>query len=418
MTDCCAQPGLMTFEQALKELTSKAVLTNGHQIEKVFIENASHRILADAVTSPINVPGFDNSAMDGYAVKVNDLKATNQLKLVGKSFAGHPYNDTLKSGECIRIMTGAVVPDGADAVVMQENTSHQGQTEIGQTITFSKTPSTGDNIRKAGEDIKESSTILKPGKKLTAGDIGLIASLGIAQVSVYRKITIAVFSTGDEIQSIGNSLQPGQIYDSNRYALLSALSRLNINLLDLGVIADDQNAIKQALEKADNEVDLVITSGGVSVGEADYLKDIVESIGSLDLWKMAIKPGKPFAYGKLKQAHFIGLPGNPVSCLVTLYQLAIPFIAKLQGQTDFQRPSFFAKTSEAIKKSAGRKNFIRGVLTKDLQGEITVKTTGSQGSGILSSISNANCFIILEADQTNVNAGESVLVEPFADILE
>jgi molybdopterin molybdotransferase len=314
-------------------------------------------------------------------------------------------------------MTGAKIPEGANCVVMQEKTSQQKTAEIGEIIEFYCKPRAGDNIRRAGEDIRQSQKIFTKGHKIGVADIGLLASLGLAQVSVFRKLKVAVFSTGDEIRQPGDNLNEGQIYDSNRFTSIALLSRLNCQIKDFGVLPDQEEVIKKALIEADQWADVVITSGGVSVGEADHIKPLLTELGSLELWKIAIKPGKPFAYGKLSNAHFIGLPGNPVSALVTLYQLAVPMLKKLQGMTDSGRLQLKALSSDNIKKSPGRKEFQRGVVRVDDQGRLWVTTTGAQGSGILSSMSKANCFILLEASQTSISAGEEVTIELFDNLL-
>jgi molybdopterin molybdotransferase len=405
----------MSFEEALSSLLEK--VSPPESSETVAVFDALDRVLAEDIHSPINVPGYDNSAMDGYALRAEDLMEQSKLTLVGKSFAGAPCSTVIKPGECVRIMTGAKIPEGANCVVMQEKTSQQKTAEIGEIIEFYCKPRAGDNIRRAGEDIRQSQKIFTKGHKIGVADIGLLASLGLAQVSVFRKLKVAVFSTGDEIRQPGDNLNEGQIYDSNRFTSIALLSRLNCQIKDFGVLPDQEEVIKKALIEADQWADVVITSGGVSVGEADHIKPLLTELGSLELWKIAIKPGKPFAYGKLSNAHFIGLPGNPVSALVTLYQLAVPMLKKLQGMTDSGRLQLKALSSDNIKKSPGRKEFQRGVVRVDDQGRLWVTTTGAQGSGILSSMSKANCFILLEASQTSISAGEEVTIELFDNLL-
>jgi molybdopterin molybdotransferase len=405
----------MSFETALSSLLEKVSLPA--QMEKVALHDALDRVLADDICSPINVPGYDNSAMDGYALRAQDLANTSHLTLVGKSFAGAPYAHPIKPGECVRIMTGAKIPDGADCVVMQEKTSQQATAQLGEIIEFYVQPQVGENIRRAGEDIHQAQNIFHKGHKIRVPDIGLLASLGLAELPVYPKLKVAVFSTGDEIRKPGEPLVEGQIYDSNRFTNLALLSRLNCEVKDLGVLPDNKDAIREALLAADAWADVVMTSGGVSVGEADHIKPLVSELGRLELWKIAIKPGKPFAYGKLPRAHFIGLPGNPVSALVTLYQLAVPMLKKLQGIQPTAHLHLTARCRDTIKKSPGRKEFQRGIVAADERGELWVTTTGAQGSGILSSMSKANCFIILDAEQGTLNQGEPVKVELFDELL-
>ncbi len=406
----------MSFEAAQSTLLNK--VETATKIERITINDALDRVLAEDIVSPIDVPGYDNSAMDGYALRAEDLTTRTTLKLVGKSFAGAPYENQLHSGECVRIMTGAQIPSGANCVVMQENTSQQGVAQTGEEVEFHIKPTKGSNIRHTGEDIHQSQVILNQGHKVCVADIGLLASLGLAEIPVFAKLKVAVFSTGDEIKQPGEDLQAGQIYDSNRFTSIALLSRLNCEVKDLGVLPDQKAQIKSALTKADEWADVVITSGGVSVGEADYIKPLVSELGKLELWKIAIKPGKPFAYGKLPNSHFIGLPGNPVSALVTLYQLAVPMLKKMQGIPFKPSIQFKAITQCPIKKKAGRKDFQRGVAKVDQNGQWNVATTGAQGSGILSSMSRANCFIVLEAEQETVNQGEQVTIELFNHLLD
>ncbi len=409
--ECCYQPGLMSFEDALETLLSKVAPLI--ETEMVSLVEADSRVIANTICSPINVPNYNNSAMDGYALRAADLIEQNTLALVGKSFAGIPYEGALGKGECIRIMTGAMMAEGADCVVMQEKTSQQGEASIGEVIEFGIKPHVGDHVRFAGEDIGLEQILFEPGHSINVANIGLLASLGFAEVEVFKKVKVAVFSSGDEIKQPGQALELGQIYDSNRFTNLSLLNRLGVEVKDLGCLPDNRDTMKQALIDANDWADVIITSGGVSVGEADFIKPIIEELGKIELWKIAIKPGKPFAYGKLSKAHFFGLPGNPVSALVTLYQLVVPCLQKMQGGTVSARPKFKAILDSNLKKSPGRKDFQRGVYFYDENHQLKVKTTGSQGSGILSSIGQANCFIVLEAAELSLNQGTEVWIEPF-----
>lgn len=412
----CFQPELMSFNSALRRLLEK--VSRPEKTESLDLFTALDRVLAENISSPINVPGFDNSAMDGYALRAEDLKDSEYLKLMGKSMAGTPFDGRIEAGQCVRIMTGAVVPNGANCVVMQEKTSQQGVAELGEVIHFQASPAVGDNIRRAGDDISQGQTVLHSGKKLSPADIGLLASLGLAEVPVFPKIKVAMFSTGDEIQQPGQPLKASQIYDSNRYTCCSLLTKLNVEIRDLGVIKDDPTLVRRALLEADEWADVVITSGGVSVGEADYLKPLIEELGKLELWKIAIKPGKPFAYGVLPNAHFIGLPGNPVSALVTLHQLAVPMLKKLQGLSDSEPKLLKAILQDDLKKHPGRKELQRGLVSVNSEGHLCVRSTGKQGSGILTSMVNANCFIHLDEACNGVAAGESVDVELFDELLK
>lgn len=409
---CCdTQSGLISMPQALEQMDALLETVTG--IEQLELEQALGRILALDLVSPINVPPFANSAMDGYALRASDLQESKSLIMVGKSFAGEAYEGTLEAGQCIRIMTGAPIPEGADSVVMQEQTSRDGEQ-----ISFLKPVKVQQNIRLSGEDMQQGQVVLKAGHRLTVRDVQLIASLGLAQVKVYKKLKVAVFSTGDELQAAGKPLEVGQIYDSNRTGIIALLKRMDIEVLDFGVVGDDVALLKKCFIQADLEADVVMTSGGVSVGEADYTKMILEQLGEVGFWKLAIKPGKPFAFGRLAHSVFFGLPGNPVSAMVTLHQLAVPALAKLMGWNKQAAPKVLARALHKIKKSAGRIDFQRGIYSLNAQGELQVETTGHQGSGVFTSLSRANCYIVLEQDRDMVLEGEVVWIELFESLLD
>lgn len=410
MVCCDTDQKMLPLDQALQHLLD--AITPVAAIEQVSLLDALGRILADTLHSPCDVPPHDNSAMDGYAVCCDDLKNNDTLTLIGKSFAGQPFQGELTSGSCVRIMTGALIPQGANAVVMQEHTEAQDQQ-----IRFLRDVTLGDNIRRAGEDIMQGADVLQPGDKLCAADIGLLASLGIAQVNVFQRVRVAIFATGDELVEPGIPLQTGQIYNSNRYTLHCVLQKMGVEIIDLGTLPDDPERLKQTLLHASTAADLVLTSGGVSVGEADFIKSILQQIGTIDFWKVAIKPGKPFAFGRVQQAYFCGLPGNPVSALATFYLLVRPLIETLAGGQASPINCYQAITDQRLKKSQGRMDFQRGILYTDPQGQLHVQSTGSQGSGILSSMSQANCFIVLPQQSGTVEAGSTVQVHPFADCL-
>jgi molybdopterin molybdotransferase len=399
--------GLIPLETALSQMLSVITPITAHDTLPLLA--CFGRVTAHDIESPMNVPGFDNSAMDGYAVRLADLAAGAPLPVAGKAFAGQPFNDAWPAGTCVRIMTGAPVPAGCDAVVMQEETE---QTDAG--VRFTREVRAGQNIRRLGEDIRAGDVVFKAGQMLTVAELPVLASLGIASVDVVRKVRVALFSTGDELQLPGQPLGDGQIYDTNRLAVHLMLEQLGCTVINLGIIPDDPAQLREAFIAADSQADLVITSGGVSVGEADYTKTLLEELGEIGFWKLAIKPGKPFAFGKLSQSWFCGLPGNPVSAAVTFYQLVIPLLAKLGGIAASPLPTRLrVRTTTRLKKSPGRLDFQRGLLTRNAQGELTVSTTGHQGSHIFSSFSQGNCFIVLEAERQNVEAGEWVEVEPF-----
>jgi molybdopterin molybdotransferase len=384
-------------------------------VERVHIRAALDRVLAEDVISPLDVPSHDNSAMDGYAVRFADLKPDGEvtLKVAGSSFAGVPYEGAVKPGACVRIMTGGVVPAGMDTIVMQEHVKANGDS-----VTIGGDHRLNQNLRRAGEDLKTGQVALKRGVLLRPAEIGLIASLGIGEISVYRKLRVTFFSTGDELRSIGTTLGEGQIYDSNRYTIHGMLTRLNCEVVDMGVIRDDPKLLEQAFDEAARCADVVITSGGVSVGEADFVKELLERMGEVVFWKIAMKPGRPLAYGRIGGAHFFGLPGNPVSVMVTFYQFVRDALLKLGGRDPLPPlPTFKVPCTSALKKAPGRTEFQRGILTQDANGAWSVRVTGEQGSGILRSMTEANCFIILPTDQGNVAVGTLVEVQVMEGIV-
>ncbi|MCS3455516.1 molybdopterin molybdotransferase [Aeromonas sp. BIGb0405] len=379
--------------------------------ESVALPQALGRILADDILSPLSVPPFDNAAMDGYAVRLTDLAAGTPLKVAGKAFAGQPYQGEWPAGHCIRIMTGAPVPLGTEAVVMQEETTAEGDK-----VLFLSQPVVGQNVRRRGEDIREGASVLGAGTRLSPRELPLLASLGIATLRVRRPLKVAIFSTGDELKPVGAPLAHGDIYDSNRYGVRAMLARMGVDCLDLGIIPDDPAALRAAFLKADSEADALITTGGVSVGEADFTKQLLEELGEIGFWKLAIKPGKPFAFGRLPHTWFFGLPGNPVSAMVTFDQLVQPALARLAGQRWTPPLRIEAIASEPLKKSPGRLDFQRGILSQGPDG-LTVRSTGSQDSGVFSSLAKANCYIVLEQARGKVATGETVTVEPFGSLL-
>lgn len=400
-------PDSMTVEQARLFIRQFLMPISGE--DTLGLHDAHLRTLSRDVPSPMNVPPHDYSAMDGYALRHDDLHGETRLRVAGSSLAGHPFEGKISSGECVRIMTGALIPANCDTVIMQEQVTLQGADAV---IKGKHSP--GENIRRAGEDIPLGSTALHAGQVIRAAELGLLASLGLARAVVYRKLRVAIFSTGDELLQPGVSLKPGRIYDSNRYALYGMLNELGgVEVLDMGNIRDDKSAIKSALLAAASNADVIITSGGVSVGEADYIKELLAEIGEVVFWKIAMKPGRPLAYGKIGTSHFFGLPGNPVAVMVTFKQFVSDALRTLMGQQPKPAITVKAICTERIKKSPGRIEFQRGILAQDETGALTVRTTGAQGSGMLSSMSQANCFIVLPMPQGNVEAGTLVDVQPF-----
>ncbi|MCU7368644.1 molybdopterin molybdotransferase MoeA [Pantoea stewartii] len=404
--------GLISLEDAQQKMLAQ--LTPITESLDVPLTDAAGRITACSVTSPIDVPPFNNSAMDGYAVRLADVQEGQPLTVAGKAFAGAPFSGDWPAGSVIRIMTGAPVPDGCDAVVMQEQTHLQSEQ-----IVIDAPVKAGQNIRLIGDDIRAGHQVLAPGVRLGAAELPLLASLGIATVKVLRKLRVAIFSTGDELQPVGQPLSDGQIYDTNRFAISLMLNKLGCEVIDLGIVRDDPVVLRAAFMDADRQADVVISTGGVSVGEADFTKAMLEELGSIRFWKLAIKPGKPFAFGRLANSWFCGLPGNPVSAVVTFYQLVQPLLARLTGQSaSALPPRQRVRTASALKKSPGRLDFQRGVLRRNAEGETEVISTGAQGSHVYSSFSQANCFIVLERERGYVEAGEWVDVEPFNALLE
>ena len=385
--------------------------------ERMHVRAALDRVLAEDVVSPVAVPGHDNSAMDGWAVRFADLAADGETTLprIGESFAGKPFAGTFAPGTAVRIFTGGVMPPGTDTVVMQERAT---EVDGGVRVAAGAVTRAGQNRRFAGEDVKEGQVVFRRGQPVRPAELGMIASLGVNEVTVYRRLRVAFFSTGDELKCIGTPLAAGEIYDSNRYTLYGMLVRLNCEIVDMGVVPDVPEALENAFATAAANADVVITSGGVSVGEADFVKQLLDKLGEVLFWKIAMKPGRPLAYGRIGGAHFFGLPGNPVSVMVTFYQFVRDALLVLQGRADVTPvPTFRATLAAPIRKAPGRTEFQRGILTPAPGGGYEVRTTGDQGSGILSSMSQANCFIVLGTDTGNVAAGEWVDVQLLEGLL-
>jgi molybdopterin molybdotransferase len=382
--------------------------------ESVALRDALNRVLDRDVVAPFDVPAHDNCAMDGYALRMADLKAgaATRLAVVGSAFAGTAFSGSVGTGQAVRVMTGAVLPRGADVVVPQEFVQASDND-----VEIPSGQRAGQNIRHAGEDLARGQPALRAGKRVGPAELGLLASLGVAEVAVRRRLRVAILSTGDEIASIGRALAPGQIYDSNRYTLTAALRRMDAELLDLGVVRDEPDALERAFRTAAASADAVITSGGVSVGEADFVKELMARLGEVRFWKIAIKPGRPMAFGRIGSAWLFGLPGNPVAVMVNFYQLVADALQTLAGVAPLPpRPRFAVTCVAPIRKGKGRAEFVRGVLFDD--GGIWKVLPGEhQGSGVLRSMSEANCFIALPEDQGNVAAGDLVPVQPFDGLL-
>ena len=393
-------------------------------MERLPLKQCLGRILANDILSPINVPATDNSAMDGFAFNSKALKTDREqihLRIVGTVYAGQTSVPPTQASECIKIMTGAMMPPDCDTVIPQEFTK---SSEEGS-ITFAKdTVRAGENRRLRGEDLQAGKPAIQQGRILKASDIGLAASLGITELSVYQRIKVAILSSGDELCDMSEPLVPGKIYDSNRFSLYACLSRLGFEIIDCGIVRDTPEDLRRAFTLASQQADVIISSGGVSVGEADFTKQIMDELGEVGFWKIAMRPGRPMAFGSLKQISpktsptvFFGLPGNPVAVMVTFYQFVRNALLQLNGALKPEIPLVLVQSAEAIRKKSGRTEFQRGVLFRDSEGKLFVKSTGSQGAGILRSMSEANCFMILHHDQGNVAPGDWVDVEIFDGLL-
>ena len=403
----------ITVSEARQRILAR--ITPVIDIEKQTLHQGLNRVLAQDIISSLNVPGHTNSAMDGYALAGNDLPQSGprQYRVSGTAFAGKPFKELCRAGQCVRIMTGAVLPEGTDTVVMQEHVEHISATQI----RVAAGHKLGQNVRQAGEDIAKDSIVLANGHCIHPADLGVMASIGIGEAEVYRKPRSAFFSTGDELRPVGDALGTGDIYDSNRYSLHGMLSQLNVEIIDLGIVKDNPEDLRQAFKNASANADLVITTGGVSVGEADYVKQIVETMGEIQIWKIAMKPGRPITFGRLGNSAYFGLPGNPVSVMTTFYQFVVPAIQRLSGQADCHPLTIKVISASELKKRAGRFEYQRGILSLNETDQLTVCATGKQGSGILTSMSRANCLILLDENCAGIKAGDTVIVQPFSTYL-
>ena len=418
MTSCASdfEADALSVEDARKMIYQNLTPITG--TEKCAIRSCLDRYLAEDIISPINVPSHTNSAMDGYAIAGKDLptEEDKSYSIIGASFAGTPSDQTYQSGQVVRIMTGGVMPEGTDTVIMQEMVE---LSDDGASVIIKAEHKQGQNVRLPGEDIAKDSLLFLEGRKVSAADLGILASLGICECKVYRKPRVAFFSTGDELRSVGETLTEGQIYDSNRYTLFAMLKQLNVDFFDMGVVKDTPEAIETAMKEASEMADIVITSGGVSVGEADYIKPTLNKIGTMHFKKVRMKPGRPLTFGSLNQesknkSWLFGLPGNPVAVMITFLQFVQPAIYYLSSGQIKPNISLKAITQEKIYKRPGRTEFQRGIFEQQENGEIVVKRTGRQGSGILTSMSIANCFIYLAEESATIEVGESVQILPFS----
>jgi molybdopterin molybdotransferase len=410
--DPCSREPMLSVEAALERMASAIQPITG--TDKVALKHALGRVLAASVFAPLDLPHDRNAAVDGYAFSSGDIDSTHtfRLRLAGASWAGNPFRGRLNTGECIRIFTGAVVPVEADSIAMQEFV-----TVDGDDVLFPAAITGRRFVREVGEDVKQGELLCAAGKRLTAIELGLLAAAGIYDVAVRRPVDIAFFSTGDELTGMGQPLSPGKIYDSNRYMLGGLLADPCYRAVDLGVIGDDVQQLETALSQAALNHDVIITTGGASVGEADLITRVLARLGEVHLWKIAMKPGKPLAFGKIGKAFFFGLPGNPVAVAVTFQQVVEPALKRLVGLVPGSPLRFKATCTVPLKKEPGRLEFQRGILRQDAHGEFFVVSAGGQGSHMLGSMSRSNCYIILPADCGGVQANEQVWVEPFRTAL-
>lgn len=406
---CAAPERALSVAEAQQRIVE--LITPLAEYEPVALYDALGRIAAHTIRAPIDVPPFDNSAMDGYALRGAELPAEGQreLHVVATVLAGRPYDGALAAGECVRIMTGGVLPAGADTVVMQEQAVAHGDVVY---IDAGHVP--GHHVRHVGEDIAKHDLVVGAGKRLGPADLGVLASLGVVQLDVVRRPRVAFFATGDELRPVGEPLTTGTLYDSNSYTVHGLLRQLGLAPLGYGIVPDRRDALRDVLLRAAAEADVIISTGGVSVGEADFVRDTLGTVGEIHFWRVGMKPGRPFAFGRIGTTWFFGLPGNPVSTMATFLQFVQPALRRLMGERQTGLARLRVPCVTALKKAPGRAEFQRGILEHDASGAAVVRSTGAQGSAILSSMSKANCFIVLPADCGDVAAGSLVDVQPFA----
>ena len=402
-------PNSIFIEDALKKIKKISKKINSY--EYVNLLNANNRIVYENIKSRIKVPNYDNSAMDGYALNIKDTKNNNIFTVAGTSLAGIPFKGKIKKNECVKIMTGAVIPDNCNIVIMKEET----ESDKKNIIITSKKIKIKQNIRFSGEDIKPNKVIIKKNHIVNSSSMGLLASQGINKIKVFKNPVVSFFTSGDEVVAIDKKLPYGKVHDSNRYTLAGMLDKNNINIIDLGHAKDNRKDIKNKFNEAIKKSDIVISTGGVSVGDADYIKEVVKTLGDINFWKVAVKPGRPLAFGKIKDTIFFGLPGNPVSVMVTFLLFVLPSINMVSGR-NFEMLFKDAILQSDIRKRKGRAEFQRGLAQYD-NGKIYVKSVGEQGSGILSSMNKANCLIYLSVEQGSLKVNDSVKIIKFKDYI-
>ncbi|EJG1180334.1 bifunctional molybdopterin-guanine dinucleotide biosynthesis adaptor protein MobB/molybdopterin molybdotransferase MoeA [Vibrio parahaemolyticus] len=404
---CCdtLSPAFLSVVQGQEKILSLVNTVSG--IEACKIENAYGRVLAEHIISPVNVPQYTNSAMDGYAIRSDDVNR-DSYQVVAEVMAGHAYDQPLEVGQAVKIMTGAPTPRNGDTVVMREQASQEGDK-----VTFNGSNiKAGQNVRQAGEDLAIGSDVFTAGTRLASPEMGMIASLGFGEANVFRKLKVAVFSTGDEVQAPGTEQKANSIYDSNRFTIMGMLEKLGCEILDFGILEDNEQLMIEALENASAQADVVMTSGGVSVGDADYIKLALDKLGQIDFWRINMRPGRPLAFGQINNKPFFGLPGNPVAVMVSFINFVEPALRKMQGEQGWKPLKVNAIATENLRSRQGRTEFSRGIYELDDTGRLTVRTTGKQGSGILRSMSEANCLIEISPAIDTVKAGESVTIIP------
>ncbi|EOX4098670.1 MULTISPECIES: bifunctional molybdopterin-guanine dinucleotide biosynthesis adaptor protein MobB/molybdopterin molybdotransferase MoeA [Vibrio] len=404
---CCdtLSPAFLSVVQGQEKILS--LVNTVSEIEACKIENAYGRVLAEHIVSPVNVPQYTNSAMDGYAIRSDDVDR-DSYQVVAEVMAGHAYDQPLEVGQAVKIMTGAPTPRNGDTVVMREQASQEGDK-----VTFnSANIKAGQNVRQAGEDLAIGSDVFTAGTRLASPEMGMIASLGFGEANVFRKVKVAVFSTGDEVQAPGTEQKANSIYDSNRFTIMGMLEKLGCEILDFGILEDNEKLMIEALENASAQADVVMTSGGVSVGDADYIKLALDKLGQIDFWRINMRPGRPLAFGQINNKPFFGLPGNPVAVMVSFINFVEPALRKMQGEQGWKPLKVNAIATENLRSRQGRTEFSRGIYELDNTGRLTVRTTGKQGSGILRSMSEANCLIEISPAIDTVKAGESVTIIP------
>ncbi|HCE1839214.1 bifunctional molybdopterin-guanine dinucleotide biosynthesis adaptor protein MobB/molybdopterin molybdotransferase MoeA [Vibrio parahaemolyticus] len=404
---CCdtLSPAFLSVVQGQEKILS--LVNTVSEIEACKIENAYGRVLAEDIISPVNVPQYTNSAMDGYAIRSDDVDRSS-YQIVAEVMAGHAYDQPLEVGQAVKIMTGAPTPLNGDTVVMREQASQEGDK-----VTFNGSNiKAGQNVRQAGEDLAIGSDVFTAGTRLASPEMGMIASLGFGEANVFRKLKVAVFSTGDEVQAPGTEQKANSIYDSNRFTIMGMLEKLGCEILDFGILEDNEQLMIEALENASAQADVVMTSGGVSVGDADYIKLALDKLGQIDFWRINMRPGRPLAFGQINNKPFFGLPGNPVAVMVSFINFVEPALRKMQGEQGWKPLKVNAIATENLRSRQGRTEFSRGIYELDDTGRLTVRTTGKQGSGILRSMSEANCLIEISPAIDTVKAGESVTIIP------